>query len=122
MASRYFDETAAIDLCDTQAAIAGGIHIAAQGGVWLTAVFGFSGLSLRDDGVALDPHIPAGWTRLSYRVRWRGRRLLIDIDPGNHVVEATLEEGEPMLLYVMGMPHDLDARKSLRISMAPAPE
>ena len=52
MALRYFRQTAAIDLADTHVAIDGGVHIAALGGVWLTAVFGFAGLSLRSDGVA----------------------------------------------------------------------
>jgi hypothetical protein len=47
MALRYFRQTAAIDLADTHVAIDGGVHIAALGGVWLTAVFGFAGLSLR---------------------------------------------------------------------------
>jgi trehalose/maltose hydrolase-like predicted phosphorylase len=121
MALRYFEDTAAIDLSDTHAASGGGIHIAAQGGIWLTAVFGFSGLSLRDDGVGLDPHIPAGWTRLSYRVRWRRRRLRIDIDPASHVVEAMLEEGEPMQLYVRDVRQELHAREPLRVSIAPAP-
>jgi trehalose/maltose hydrolase-like predicted phosphorylase len=122
MALRYFEDTAAIDLCDTQAAIAGGIHIAAQGGIWLTAVFGFSGLSLRDDALAFDPHIPAGWSRLRYRVRWRGRRLRIDLDPIKQVLEVTLEEGEPMQLFVRGTRQDLRSGEPLRASLAPAGE
>jgi trehalose/maltose hydrolase-like predicted phosphorylase len=47
MALRYFQQTAAIDLADAHVAIDGGVHIAALCGVWLTAVFGFVGLSLR---------------------------------------------------------------------------
>ncbi len=50
MALRYFRETAATDLADTHAAIDGGVHIAAQGGIWLTAVFGFAGLVLARRG------------------------------------------------------------------------
>jgi trehalose/maltose hydrolase-like predicted phosphorylase len=43
MALRYFRQ---IDLADTHVAIDGGVHIAALGGIGLTAVFGFAGLSL----------------------------------------------------------------------------
>ena len=75
MALRYFRQTAAIDLADTHVAIDGGIHIAALGGVWLTAVFGFAGLSLRNDGVAIDPQLPAGWSSVGFGFQWRGRRL-----------------------------------------------
>ena len=37
----------------------GGVHIAALGGVWMMAVLGFAGLSLRPDGIAIDPQLPA---------------------------------------------------------------
>ena len=58
MALRYFRQTAAIDLTDTHVAIDGGVHIAALGGVWQTAVFGFAGLSLRSDGVPSNRNCP----------------------------------------------------------------
>ena len=111
MALRYFRQTAAIDLADTHVAIDGGVHIAALGGVWLTAVFGFAGLSLRDDGVAIDPQLPAGWTSLGFGFQWRGRRLRIKIDQPKQYMEATLEEGEPMTLVVSGTSHQLTATK-----------
>ncbi|HXC78621.1 MAG TPA: glycosyl hydrolase family 65 protein, partial [Candidatus Acidoferrum sp.] len=95
MALRYFRQTAAIDLADTHAAIDGGVHIAALGGIWLTAVFGFAGLSLRRDCIALAPQLPPGWDSLSFGLQWRGRGLRIKILPGEQVVEATLEVGEP---------------------------
>ena len=84
MALRYFRRAAAIDLADTHVAIDGGVHIAALGGIWLTAVFGFAGLSLRRDGIALDPQLPPNWRSLGFGVQWRGRRLKIKIVPGQH--------------------------------------
>ena len=44
LATRYFQETAAIDLADTSDGSAGGLHIAALGGLWQAAVFGFAGV------------------------------------------------------------------------------
>src|ERR1700693_2783506 len=79
MALRYFQQTAAIDLADTDVAIDGGVHIAALAGVWVTAVFGFAGLSWGSDGVAIDPQLPTGWSSLSFGLQWRGRRLKIRI-------------------------------------------
>ena len=84
MALRYFRQTAAIDLADTHVAIDGGVHIAALGGIWMTAVFGFAGLSLRSDGIALDPQLPANWRSLGFSVQWRGRRLRIKIARANN--------------------------------------
>ena len=116
MALRYFRQTAAIDLADTHAAIDGGVHIAALGGIWLTAVFGFAGLSLHSDGIALDPQLPPSWRSLGFGVQWRGRRLRIRIDQGEQLVEATLEAGEPMTLVVSGQPHELRRDRTLRLS------
>jgi trehalose/maltose hydrolase-like predicted phosphorylase len=116
MALRYFRQTAAIDLADTHVAIDGGIHIAALGGVWLTAVFGFAGLSLRNDGVAIDPQLPVGWSSLGFGVQWRGRRLKMRIDQAKQCLEATLEKGEPMTLVVSGTSHELRRDRVLRVS------
>ena len=116
MALRYFRETAAIDLEDSHAALDGGVHIAALGGVWLTAVLGFAGVTLRSDGIALDPRLPPGWRSLSFGLQWQGRRLRIKIVQGDEVVEATLEAGEPMKLVVSGQPHELQGDRTLRVS------
>jgi trehalose/maltose hydrolase-like predicted phosphorylase len=116
MALRYFRQTAAIDLADTHAAIDGGVHIAAHGGIWLTAVFGFAGLSLRSDGIALDPQLPPNWRSLGFGLQWRGRRLRIKIVQGAQSVDATLEAGEPMKLVVCGEPHELRRDRTLRVS------
>jgi trehalose/maltose hydrolase-like predicted phosphorylase len=115
MALRYFRQTAAIDLADTHVAIAGGVHIAALGGLWLTAVFGFAGLSLRSDGIAVDPQLPASWRSLGFRVQWHNRRLKIRIDQRKRLLEATLETGDPMTLVVRGEPHELRRDQALRV-------
>jgi trehalose/maltose hydrolase-like predicted phosphorylase len=115
MALRYFHQTAAIDLTDTHAAIAGGVHIAALGGIWLTAVFGFAGLSLRSDGIAVDPRLPANWRSLRFSVEWRSRRLKIRINQTEQILEATLHAGDPMTLAVYGEPHALCRDQSLRV-------
>ena len=115
MALRYFRQTAAIDLADTHVAIAGGVHIAALGGIWLTAVFGFAGLSLRSDGIAVDPQLPASWRSLGFGVQWRSRRLKIRIDQAEQFLEATLEAGDPMTLVVNGEPHALCRDQALRV-------
>ncbi len=116
-ALRYFRQTAAIDLSDTHAALDGGIHIAALGGIWLTAVFGFAGLSLTGDGPALDPRLPPGWHSLGFNFQWRGRSLKIRIVPAERRIDATLEAGKPMTLIVSGQPHKLQGGQMLHVSI-----
>ena len=97
----------AIDLSDTHTTIAGGLHVAALGGTWMTAVFGFAGLSLQSDGIALNPQLPARWQSLFFGIEWHGRKLKIRIDAADRVVQATLEAGEPMSLLMNGHQHEV---------------
>jgi trehalose/maltose hydrolase-like predicted phosphorylase len=108
-AMTFLQSTTEIDLRSTHAAIEGGIHVAAQGGVWMTAVFGFAGLSLREDGLALAPRLPKTWTSLRFNVCWRGRRLRVSIDAGERRLKAVLEAGDAMVLYVAGKAHALQS-------------
>ena len=106
----HFRRTADIDLGDTHVAIDGGVHIAALGGIWMMAVFGFAGVSLRPEGIAIDPHLPPQWRSLAFCIQWRARRLRIRIcheQAGAQPVEAMLEAGDPMTLLVSGKPHAL---------------
>jgi trehalose/maltose hydrolase-like predicted phosphorylase len=107
MALRYFQDSAAIDLADAHVAIAGGIHIAALGGVWQMAVFGFAGVALRNDGIAIDPKLPKSWSSLKFGLQWRDRSLKIKIGQADQRLEITLESGEPMMLAVKGEQHEL---------------
>ncbi len=119
MALRYFRQSADIDLADTHVAIDGGVHIAALGGSWMTAVFGFAGLSLRPEGIAIDPRLPAQWRSLAFGVQWRGRRLTIRIGQGENPVEVTLLSGEKMTVVVSGETYDLRRGPGLRIATVP---
>jgi trehalose/maltose hydrolase-like predicted phosphorylase len=114
LALRYFRETAAIDLSDPAAGSAGGVHIAAMGGLWQAAVFGFAGLSLHGDGPSFDPLLPPDWRSIQFRLQWQSRRFKVRIEHG--LFAATLEAGEPMILIVRGRPHELARSHEVRIN------
>lgn len=107
LALRYFQQAVAIDLADTDTAIAGGLHMAALGGTWMTAVFGFAGLRLQSEGIAFNPKLPASWRSLAFGIEWRDRRLKITIDGVKKVLRAKLRAGDPMTLTVNGQQHQV---------------
>jgi trehalose/maltose hydrolase-like predicted phosphorylase len=117
LALSFLHQTAAIDLADTHVAIDGGVHIAALGGIWMIAIFGFAGLSIQSDGIAIDPQLPTGWRSLAFGAQWHGRRLKLRIDGVHEVLEAILEAGEPMTLTVEDEPHDIRCDRPLRVSL-----
>jgi trehalose/maltose hydrolase-like predicted phosphorylase len=106
-ALHFFRQTAALDLSAKRTGSAGGIHIAAQGGIWMLSVLGFAGLALRSDGISIDPRLPSGWDSVAFSVHWRGRRVKIRIDRTERSLIATLKAGEPMILFAGGKPNHL---------------
>jgi kojibiose phosphorylase len=95
-AAEYFREAAEIDLAAHTGHAAGGVHMATLGGLWQAAVFGFGGIRLRDDGLIVDPHLPPAWDECSFRLQWRGRRLIVAINREPGRVAVDLLAGGPM--------------------------
>ena len=118
MALAFFRETAMIDLGNAHVSSDGGVHIAALGGIWLTAVFGFAGLSLTENGLALDPKLPPDWKSLSFSCQWRGRSLAIRIGEKGQVY-VSQETGAPSSLLIGGTEHLLERGQPLHVSHLP---
>jgi trehalose/maltose hydrolase-like predicted phosphorylase len=102
LAERYLYQTADIDLDSHTVSSAGGIHIAALGGLWMATIFGFAGFRAMGEELAFDPVLPETWQALAFRIQWRGRLIQIRIDRRREVLAATLEQGEPVALRVNG--------------------
>jgi trehalose/maltose hydrolase-like predicted phosphorylase len=118
LALRYFHDAVAIDLADNHTMIAGGLHVAALGGTWLMAIFGFAGLSLQDDGIAFNPKLPARWRTLRFPIQWRGRCLRVDVDSADQIFHATLQAGDPMTVFVNERRHELRCDKAVECQLA----
>jgi alpha,alpha-trehalose phosphorylase len=75
----YFARACAVDLADAHGNTADGLHIASCGGTWLALVAGFGGLRDYDGQVRFSPRLPAGWTRLRFRVTVRGQVVEVEM-------------------------------------------
>lgn len=104
----YFRRTAAIDLSDTTAAVGGGVHIGALGGLWMATVFGFAGVAFGDEVISLSPRLPTGWTRLAFPFEWRGRRMRCEILQTQRRLQVWLEEGQAVTVRINAVRHLLE--------------
>jgi kojibiose phosphorylase len=57
----------------------GGSHPAANGGAWMTAVFGFGGVTAGEQQVAINPRLYRTWNRLEFNLVYKGDRFNIRI-------------------------------------------
>jgi HAD superfamily hydrolase (TIGR01509 family) len=97
MALRYLHD---ISDFDPDPNSAGGVRIAGLGGIWQAIVMGFGGADFSGETLAIDPHIPARWRSLSFRLAWRGRCIGVRVEPGRLV--ATLIDGAPLPVRLAG--------------------
>ena len=103
LAYDYLCETALVDLADLADNTDHGLHIAALAGAWSAVVAGFGGLRHREDGgLSFAPRLPEALNRITFRLRWRGRRLQVHITPGQ--AEYRLLEGVELELRHHGQP------------------
>lgn len=94
LAYDYFRETSFVDLHDLAGDTANGLHLAALAGSWLVAVAGFGGLRDHSKTLAFAPRLPPQLTRLTFRLRYRGRHLLVEVRRNEACYE--LLSGEPL--------------------------
>jgi alpha,alpha-trehalose phosphorylase len=106
LAFDYFGEAALMDLDDLEHNTRDGLHMASLAGSWLAAVAGFGGFRDHGDGFSFDPRLPPHLERLAFGLVLRGRRLRVEIVPGEARYE--LRDGEPLELRHDGTPFTLE--------------
>lgn len=106
-AYRYFFKTATIDLKGQYKVyvgtiFTGGSHPAANGGAWMTAVFGFAGVHADDTQVTINPRLPKNWRSLEFALVYRGDRFRICVTPDTVKVEPARENLSARVFNVGG--------------------
>jgi alpha,alpha-trehalose phosphorylase len=113
LAHNYFRETALIDLRDLAGTTAHGVHLASLAGAWHAAVAGFGGLRDHGDTLAFAPTLPSRLKRLCFRLLYRGRRLQVEVVPGEARYE--LLAGEPLDVIHNGKPITLNDASPVKL-------
>jgi alpha,alpha-trehalose phosphorylase len=96
LAYDYAGEAALIDLHDLEHNTRDGIHLAALSGARIALIQGFAGMRARDGRLAFAPRLPAGLTRLRFRVCYRDWRLELAV--ASNSVSYTLLDGPTIQL------------------------
>ncbi len=99
-AYRYFSHSARLDLDDFKRNAWKGLHTACLGGTWLSAVFGFGGVRITDDGFTLNPRLPDAWESLEFPLAYRGAHVRVSCT--HRRIRVQLRVGEKMQLTVNG--------------------
>ena len=103
-AYKYFGDSAKLDLFNLHHNTKDGIHTANMGGNYMAVVYGFGGLRIKDDGLHLAPVIPRQWSAYSFKLNYRGSRLMVSVvRTGDRPdVKISLLEGESVEIFLNG--------------------
>lgn len=107
-AYQRFMQAAMVDLEDTRGNAADGIHGASAGGIWQVVVLGFGGIQFTGNGPIANPHLPPGWTRLKFKLHWRGKWHEFDLRPQEVNPEQNLTLFAASCPNIRGVIFDLD--------------
>ena len=106
LAHDYLGEAALIDLRDLAHNTRDGLHMASLAGTWQALVAGFGGMRAgTGPHMTFAPRLPGGLTRLSFRIRYRGRCLRVTV--AGPAATYELVEGEPITIGHHGELFDL---------------
>lgn len=117
LALDYFAEAALMDLADLEHNTRDGLHIASLANAWQAAVAGFGGFRDHSPTLSFAPRLPPELERLSFRLRFRGRRILVETTPTT--ARYVLREGEPLEVLHYGEPIVLIADQPVALDLPP---
>ncbi len=79
-----------------------GLHGTAAGGAWMAAIFGFGGVHIGDEGLSINPRLPAQWSRLRFNLVVGGATLHVDIEREQITLELGRERQVEIPVRVAG--------------------
>lgn len=107
-AYRFFQEACLIDLGPNPHSSDEGLHAASLGAIWLTTIFGFANISLKNDRITLNPKMPSNWSNLIFPITVLGRKLQIELSLEQIVV--TKFSGPELTVEIKGNKYRLSDR------------
>jgi alpha,alpha-trehalose phosphorylase len=119
LAFDYFAEAALMDLEDVEHNTRDGLHIASLAGAWIAVVAGFGGMRDHDATLTFAPRLPERMPRVTFRVTYQGRCLLVAIQPER--AEYRLQSGPPIEVTHHGEPLTVTTEQAVTRDIPPAP-
>jgi LmbE family N-acetylglucosaminyl deacetylase len=98
----FFDKCINLDIRNVQLNTISGLHFANFGGSWQAAVFGFGGVEVLKDRLAVSPVLPDRWKKLSFRLRYKDALLGIEAAQGYTRVTLLSEGKGPVNIELAG--------------------
>ena len=101
----FYLRTARLDLDDYNNDTEDGCHITSMAGTWMSLVYGFGGMRIKDGQLCFQPFIPGKWKHYSFKIFFRGILLKIKVDAKHLAIRNESEKA--LKLNVWDMEYEL---------------
>jgi len=95
-----------------------GIHLGAMAGTVDLVQRCYTGITMREDALYLDPCLPHSIRQLTVPIRYRGHAIKLDISHERLLVHALRCEGEAVTVRVRGRSHALKSGETVEFTLA----
>jgi alpha,alpha-trehalose phosphorylase len=116
LAHDYLAEAALMDLRDVEHNTSDGVHMASLAGAWIALVAGFGGMRAGGGLLEFSPRLPGGISALTFRLRYRGRKLRVTVTSEHAKYE--LLDGDPVSVTHHGKEFKL-GKKAVQHDISP---
>jgi maltose phosphorylase len=90
--------TSRLDLDDYNHEVDEGLHITSMGGTWMSIVYGFGGLRIKNDMLHFNPVVPEKWNSISFKILFRENALKVKLFSDS--VEIINESGPKIIIMI----------------------
>lgn len=105
--------TARLDLDNYNNDTNDGLHITSMAGTWMSIVYGFGGMRIKDDMLTFSPFIPKSWHSYSFKILFREHLLKITVSKST--VEIKQEKGDSFNIKVYDKLYKLNKDSKINI-------
>jgi maltose phosphorylase len=113
-AYEMYVRTARLDLDDYNHEADEGLHITSMAGTWMSVVYGFGGMRIKNGILHFNPNLPEGWKSFSFKIEYRGSILNIKISKKASEISSIAKD--EIEIYYNEKQHKLEPNKTLVLS------
>ena len=117
-AYEFYLRTSRLDLDDYNNDTEDGCHTTSMAGTWMAVVEGFGGMRVKDGILSFNPFIPANWNAFSFKIRFRGNLLNINVNREGIQIENL--SGKAITVKIFSDLHQIESKKIKNIALAKA--
>jgi len=89
LAYNFYLNASRLDLDDYNNDTDDGLHITSMGGTWMSVIYGFGGMRVKNNKLNFSPFIPKQWDSYSFKITFRDHLLNITISKKGVKIENT---------------------------------